>query len=66
MLSDVIAKTLVSRLGVSGSRLIAFMGTKGGVGASSLAQMAALGVSDRGLRKVIGRGRQELRTQLEL
>ena len=27
---------------------------------------AALGVSDRGLRKVIGRGRQELRTQLEL
>ncbi|MCB1592137.1 MAG: type II secretion protein ATPase [Alphaproteobacteria bacterium] len=46
VLSDVIAKTLVSRLGVSGSRLIAFMGTKGGVGASSLAQMAALGVSE--------------------
>lgn len=46
VLSDVIAKTLIERLGVSGSRLVAFLGAKGGVGASSLAQMAALGVSE--------------------
>ena len=46
VLSEVIAKTLVNRLGVSGSRLIALIGTKGGVGTSTIAQAMAWGVSD--------------------
>ncbi|MCB1682577.1 MAG: type II secretion protein ATPase [Rhodospirillales bacterium] len=46
VLCDVIAKTLVNRLGVSGSRLIAFLGAKGGVGTSSIIQAMALGVSE--------------------
>lgn len=46
VMAEVIAKTLIDRLGVTGSRLIAFMGSKGGVGASALAQAAAWGVSD--------------------
>lgn len=46
VLSDVIAKALVTRLGVSGSRLIAFIGSKGGVGTSSFAQIAAWLVSE--------------------
>lgn len=45
-LADVIAKTLIDKLGVIGSRLVAFIGAKGGVGASALAQAAAWGVSD--------------------
>ena len=44
--ADVIAKTLIDKLGVIGSRLIAFVGAKGGVGTSALAQAAAWGVSD--------------------
>ncbi len=44
--SDVIAKALVERLGVGGSRLIAFIGAKGGVGTSALAHAAAWGVSE--------------------
>ena len=40
-IADVIAKTLIEKLGVSGSRLIAFVGSKGGVGTSTLAQCAA-------------------------
>lgn len=46
MLSDVIAKTLVERLGVRGSRLITFVGAKGGVGASALSQALAWGAAD--------------------
>ncbi|MGB4106501.1 MAG: AAA family ATPase [Alphaproteobacteria bacterium] len=46
ILADVIAKTLIQSIGVSGSRLIAFVGAKGGVGASTLAQATAWGVSD--------------------
>ncbi len=46
VISEVIAKTLIVRLGVSGSRLVAFLGSKGGVGASSIAQIMALGVSE--------------------
>ena len=42
VMSEVIAKTLIQRLGVSGSRLIAFTGTKGGVGTSTFAQIAAM------------------------
>ncbi len=45
VLSDVIAKALIQRLGVTDSRLIAFIGSKGGVGTSSFAQMAAWMVS---------------------
>lgn len=36
ILSEVIAKTLIHQHGVSGSQLIAFIGAKGGVGASTL------------------------------
>ena len=46
VLQEVVAKALVSQLGVSGSRLIAFVGAKGGVGTSSLAQIAALTASE--------------------
>lgn len=46
VLSEVIAKTLIEKLGVSGSRLIAFIGAKGGVGTSALAQAAAWGISE--------------------
>ncbi len=46
VLSEVVAKTLISQLGVSGSRLITFMGAKGGVGTSSIIQAAAWGVSE--------------------
>ena len=40
-IAEVIAKTLIEKLGVSGSRLMAFVGAKGGVGTSTLAQSAA-------------------------
>lgn len=40
-LVQVIGKTLVSKLGLSGSSLISFIGAKGGVGVSSIAQSAA-------------------------
>lgn len=42
MLSQVVSKTLVSKLGVSGSSLISFIGAKGGVGVSAFAQASAL------------------------
>ncbi len=45
-LSEVIAASLIEKLGTSGSRLIAMIGSKGGVGVSSLAQILAWGVSD--------------------
>lgn len=38
MMADVIAKALIEQHGVSGSRLIAFLGAKGGVGTSMMAQ----------------------------
>ncbi len=41
VLQQVVAKALIAQLGVSDSRLIAFVGAKGGVGTSSLAQLAA-------------------------
>lgn len=46
ILADVMAKTLIERLGVGGSRLIAFIGAKGGVGTTALAHGAAWGVSE--------------------
>lgn len=42
MLQQVISKTLISKLGLSGSALIAFIGAKGGVGTSTLLQASAL------------------------
>jgi pilus assembly protein CpaE len=41
VLRQVIAKALIDNLGVSDSRLISFIGAKGGVGTSTLAQIAA-------------------------
>ncbi len=46
IITDVIAKALIKRLGVSDSRLIAFVGAKGGVGTSSIAQICAVIASD--------------------
>lgn len=46
ILADVIAKTVIEKIGVTGSRLIAFTGAKGGVGTSTIAQAAAWSVSD--------------------
>jgi pilus assembly protein CpaE len=46
VLAEVIAKSLIAKIGVTGSRLIAFIGAKGGVGASSLARASACGVSE--------------------
>ena len=46
VLKEVVSKTLITKLGVSDSRLIAFIGAKGGVGTSSLAQLAAITSSE--------------------
>lgn len=46
-LSEVIAKSLIAQLGASGSRLVAVIGAKGGVGTSSLAQIYALALSEK-------------------
>ncbi len=46
VLADVIAKTLIERKGMTQSRLVAFMGAKGGVGTSSLVRGAAYGASE--------------------
>ncbi len=45
-LSDIIANSLIEKLGAKGSRLIAVVGAKGGVGTSSLTQGLAWGVSE--------------------
>lgn len=41
VLADDIADTLIEQIGASGSRLIAFMGSKGGVGTTALVEAAA-------------------------
>lgn len=46
VLADVAARTLIQRIGVTGSRLIAFAGAKGGVGTSVLAQAASCGIAE--------------------
>lgn len=46
VLANIIAKTMIEKIGVTGSRLIAFLGAKGGVGASILSEAAACGVAD--------------------
>ncbi|MEM9469896.1 MAG: AAA family ATPase [Pseudomonadota bacterium] len=50
-LSEVIAKSLIEHLGASGSRLIATIGAKGGVGTSSITQALALGLSEQAAQK---------------
>jgi pilus assembly protein CpaE len=45
VLADVIAKTLIKQVGTTGARLIAFIGAKGGVGTSAMAQAYAWGIS---------------------
>ncbi len=45
ILTDVTVKTLTQQLGTSDSRLLAFIGSKGGVGASTMAQAAGWGIS---------------------
>ena len=47
VLKEVVAKALISQLGVSDSRLIAFTGSKGGVGTSSIAAISALILSEK-------------------
>lgn len=46
-LSEVIAKTLINSLGVSGSRLVSVIGSKGGVGVSAITQALAWGLVDK-------------------
>lgn len=46
ILSEVVARTLIERIGVTGSKLIAFIGAKGGVGVSTMAQATAWAASD--------------------
>lgn len=46
ILAEVIARTLVERLGAAESRLVVFAGAKGGVGTSVLAEASAWTVSD--------------------
>ena len=47
VLKEVVAKALISQLGVSDSRMIAFTGSKGGVGTSSIAALSALISSEK-------------------
>lgn len=46
-LSEVIAGALIDKLGTSGSRLIGVIGSKGGVGVSSITQGLAWGLSEK-------------------
>lgn len=46
VLNRVVARTLIQRMGVSDSRLIAFVGAKGGVGVSAMMRAAACCTSD--------------------
>lgn len=50
-LSEVIANSLITNLGASGSRLIATIGAKGGVGTSSITHALALGLSEKADQK---------------
>lgn len=53
VLAEVIAKGLIEKLGTSDSRLIAFVGSKGGTGTSTLAQATAWAVTTRLDQKAI-------------
>jgi len=45
-MAKVIARTLIDKRGLSGSRLVAVMGSKGGVGATSVAQILAWNIAE--------------------
>lgn len=45
-LSEVISETLIGRMGISDSRLVAVLGAKGGVGASAISQVFARVLAD--------------------
>lgn len=45
-LTEIIASGLIEKLGTSGSRLISVLGSKGGVGTSSIAQALSCGLSE--------------------
>lgn len=47
ILGEVIAKSLIEKMGTSGSRLVAIAGAKGGVGTSIIAQILACGLADQ-------------------
>ena len=53
ILTDVIAKALIERLGVSESTLMAFIGAKGGVGTSTVAQLSAWCAAEKMSQKTI-------------
>ncbi len=53
IITDVISKALISRLGISDSRLIAFVGAKGGVGTSVISQICASIVSKKLGQKIV-------------
>lgn len=53
VLAEVIANTLISKLGVSQSRMLAVLGSKGGVGASTCARMLADLIAHRGDEKTL-------------
>ncbi len=53
VLSEVIAKTLLERIGTSGSHMIAVVGGKGGVGTSTIARMLALGAAELHNQKAV-------------
>jgi len=52
-LVNVISQTLINKIGVSDSRLIAVTGGKGGVGATTIAQLLALNVSEELKQKAV-------------
>ncbi|NCC21513.1 MAG: type II secretion protein ATPase [Alphaproteobacteria bacterium] len=51
--SEVIAKTLIERIGAIGSHLVAFVGAKGGVGTSLISRLTAWGASERGQKSIL-------------
>ena len=53
IMGNVIAKALIEKRGVTGSKLISFIGAKGGQGTSALAQAMAWGVSELGGHKTV-------------
>ncbi len=53
ILAEVIAKTLIERIGVTGSKLVAMVGAKGGVGTSAVTQAMAWCASEKLDQKTI-------------
>lgn len=53
VIAEVIARTLIEKFGMTESRLIAYIGAKGGVGTSTLAQLTATAVSSRLEQKTV-------------